>query len=68
MEEILRIQKNVRAKRRELKLSRKELARRSTVSVFTIVDMELGRSHNLKVSTLILIAKALGVSIEDLLK
>lgn len=69
MKEIENLRKNIKVERQKQKLSRVKLARKSGVSPFTIIDVELGRSSNdMKLSTLIKIAKGLEVPISRLLK
>ncbi len=69
MKEIDKLRKNVREIRIEKGLSRNQLARRSNLSPFTIVDLELARSTNdIKLSTLLKISKGLKTSVSKLLK
>ena len=62
------INKNLR-KLREIKgLSQEKLARLADVANNTIIKIEAGKNKNPTLETLQKIAKALGVSIEELLK
>ncbi|MBD3280330.1 helix-turn-helix domain-containing protein [Candidatus Dojkabacteria bacterium] len=69
MKEMEQLRKNVRFERERQELSRIELAKRADLSQFTIIDVELGRaSDDIKLSTLLKIAKGLNVTVHDLLK
>jgi len=54
--------------REKLGLSQEKLARLADVSNNTIINIEAGKQQNPTVDTLNKIAKALNVSIEDLIK
>lgn len=54
--------------REKLGLSQEKLARLADVSNNTIVNIEAGKQQNPTVETIKKIAKALGVSIEELVK
>jgi transcriptional regulator with XRE-family HTH domain len=68
MKEIEYLRKNLRTRRTKLGLSRKAFAKRAKLSVFTIVDIELRRIDNPKITTVVKLAKALGITIDELLK
>lgn len=54
--------------RKQLGLSREKLARLADVSNNTVIDLESGKQKNPTINTIAKIAKALNVSIEELLK
>jgi len=58
----------IRKLREEKGLSQEKLARLSDVSNNTIVNIEAGKQKNPTIDTIRKIAKALDVSLEDLLK
>ena len=58
----------IRKLRKEKGLSQEKLARLSDVSNNTIVNIEAGKQKNPTIDTIRKIAKALDVSLEDLLK
>ena len=62
------IAKNIRRYRKEKNLSQDRLSKEAEVAYNTIVKIESGENPNPTVDTLERIAKALGVSIENLLK
>lgn len=63
-----KIAKNIRKLRQEKGISQDKLSKLANLSLNTIVNIELGKNPNPTIETLEKIAKALGVSIEDLLK
>lgn len=66
--ELSTIGKTIRKYRKERKMSQEALARAADVSFPTIVKIESGETPNPSVDTANKIAKALGVSIDDLMK
>jgi transcriptional regulator with XRE-family HTH domain len=60
--------KVVKKLREEKGLSQEKLARLADVSNNTIVNIEAGKQLNPTIETLMKITKALGVSVEDLIK
>ena len=62
------ISKNVRRLRKEKGLSQDKLSKLANVAFHTIVKIESGETSNPTISTLINIAKGLGVSIDSLIK
>ena len=62
------IAKNIRRYRKEKNLSQDRLSKEAEVAYNTIVKIESGENPNPTVDTLERIAKALGVSIENLFK
>lgn len=65
---IQRIGKNIKKIRARRKLSQIELAKKSKVSLNTIVFLENHRSDNPTIKTLLHVSTALRVKIDDLLK
>ncbi|OGY09339.1 MAG: hypothetical protein A2782_02590 [Candidatus Blackburnbacteria bacterium RIFCSPHIGHO2_01_FULL_43_15b] len=62
------IAKNIRRYRKEKNLSQDRLSKEAEVAYNTIVKIESGENPNPTVDTLERIAKALGVSIENLFR
>lgn len=62
------IANNLRKLRKAKGLSQERLARLANIANNTIVKIEAGKNKNPTLDTLKKIAKALGVSIEDLIK
>jgi len=62
------ITKNLRKLRKTKRLSQEKLARLADVANNTIIKIEAVKNQNPTLDTLKKIAKALGVSIEDLIK
>jgi len=62
------ITKNLRKLRKAKGLSQEKLARLADVANNTIIKIEAGKNKNPTIGTVQKIAKALGVSIEDLIK
>ncbi len=62
------ITKNLRKLREEKKFSQEKLARLADVANNTIVKIEAGKNQNPTLDTLKKIAKALEVSVDDLIK
>ena len=60
--------KNLRRLRRSKQLSQERLARLSNVANNTIIKIEAGKNQNPTLDTLKKIAKALEVSVDDLIK
>jgi len=63
---MLNISKNLRKMREAKGLSQEKLARMADVANNTIIKIEAGKNQNPTLDTLKKIAKALGVSIDDL--
>ena len=59
---------NVRKARKKASLSQDKLAREADVAYNTVVKIESGENKNPTIETLRNIAKALSVSVEDLIK
>lgn len=69
MKEMENLRVNIRRLREENDLSRNQLAKKSHLSPFTIIDIELGRnSDDVKLSTLVKLSKGLDVSTARLLE
>lgn len=66
--ELSTIRKNVRQRRKKLGLSQDKLSKIAGVAYNTIVKIESGENLNPTIKTAKNIAKALGVSIDELLK
>ena len=66
--ELSTIGKNIRRYRKKLGLSQDKLSKLAEVAYNTIVKIESGENQNPKIETAQKIAKALGVSIDDLIK
>jgi len=62
------IGKNIKKLRQEKKLSQDKLSKLADLSLNTVVKIELDESPNPTIETIQKIAKALGVSVDDLLK
>lgn len=62
------IGKTIRKYRQEKKMSQEALARAADLSLPTIVKIESGETPNPSIDTVQKIAKAFGVSIDDLMK
>jgi len=62
------IAKNIRRLRQAKKLSQDRLSKLADLSLNSIVNIESGNNPNPTIGTLEKIAKALGVSVEELLK
>ena len=63
---LLSVGKNIRARREKLKISQVELSRRAKVSQTTLNEIESRSARDIRVSTLLLIAEKLGVSLSEL--
>jgi transcriptional regulator with XRE-family HTH domain len=62
------IGKNIKKFRQEKGLSQDKLSKLADLSLNTVVKIELGESPNPTIETMQRIAKALAVSVDDLLK
>jgi len=62
------IGKNIKKLRQEKELSQDKLSKLADLSLNTVVKIELDESPNPTIETIQKIAKALGVSVDDLLK
>ncbi len=62
------IGKNIKRLRQENELSQDRLSKLADLSLNTVVKIELDESPNPTIETIQKIAKALGVSVDDLLK
>jgi len=62
------IGKNIKRLRQEKELSQDKLSKLADLSLNTVVKIELGESPNPTIETIQKIAKALDVSVDDLLK
>ena len=62
------ISKNLRKMREAKGLSQERLARMADVANNTIIKIESGKNQNPTLDTLKKIAKALGISVDDLIK
>jgi len=62
------IGKNIKKFRQEKELSQNKLSKLADLSLNTVVKIELDESPNPTIETIQRIAKALGVSVDDLLK
>ena len=62
------IGKNIKKFRQEKELSQDKLSKLADLSLNTVVKIELDESPNPTIETIQRIAKALGVSVDDLLK
>ena len=60
--------KKIRELRKKKKISQEKLARLSNVSLNTIVKIESGESRHPTIQTMAGIAKALGISVDELIK
>jgi transcriptional regulator with XRE-family HTH domain len=59
--------KNIRTLRNKHKMTQSDLAKKSGVSFYTIVKIELDQNKNPKIKTTAKIADALDISIDELL-
>jgi len=59
---------NIKRLRKQLKLSQEELAKKAGITYSTLIKIESGKNDNPTIKTLLKIAKALNVKIDDLLK
>ena len=66
--ELSTIGKNIRHYRKKLGLSQDKLSKLAEVAYNTIVKIESGENQNPTIGTIQKIAKALGVSLDDLVK
>ena len=66
--ELSTIGKNIRRYRKKLGLSQDKLSKLAEVAYNTVVKIESGENPNPTIDTLTKIAKALGVSVDELLK
>ena len=62
------ISKNLREIREQKKLSQEKLARLADVANNTVIKIESGKNQNPKLETLKKISKALGISVDELIK
>lgn len=62
------VSKNIRKLRQQKGMSQDRLSKKADLALNTIVKIETGEKPNPTIETLEKIAKALGVSIEDLIK
>jgi DNA-binding XRE family transcriptional regulator len=62
------ISKNIKKLRAELGLTQDDLAKKADIKYTTLMKVESGTVNKPSVQTMAKIAKALGVSIEDLIK
>ena len=60
--------KNIKKLRNKKDWSQERLAREADISYQTLIKIEQGRIKNPKLHTLVKLAKALGVSLDDLIK
>ena len=60
--------KNIKKLRNKKSWSQERLAREADISYQTLIKIEQGRIKNPKLQTLVKLAKALGVSLDDLIK
>lgn len=60
--------KKIRKLRKKKKISQEKLTRLNNVSLNTIVKIESGESRHPTIQTMAGIAKALGISLDDLIK
>ncbi|MBL7150173.1 MAG: helix-turn-helix transcriptional regulator [Candidatus Pacebacteria bacterium] len=66
--ELSTIGKNIRHYRKKLGLSQDKLSKLAEVAYNTVVKIESGENPNPTIDTLTKIAKALGISVDDLIK
>ncbi len=66
--ELSKLPKTVEKLRKKIGLSQEKLARLADVSNNTIINIEAGKQSNPTIDTLMKIAKALEVRVEDLMK
>ena len=66
--ELSKLPKTVEKLRKKSGLSQEKLARLADVSNNTIINIEAGKQNNPTIDTLMKIAKALDVGVEDLMK
>ena len=62
------IANNIKKYRQKLGISQDRLSKMADVTYNTIIKIESGGSQNPTIDTLLKIAKALGVSVDDLIK
>ncbi len=62
------ISKNLREARKKKELSQERLARLADVANNTIIKIEAGKNQNPTLDTLQKVSKALGMSVDDLIK
>ena len=62
------ISKNIKKMRAKLSLTQDDLAKKADIKYTTLMKVESGTVNKPSVQTMAKIAKALGVSIEDLIK
>ena len=60
--------KNIKKLRNKKSWSQEKLAREADISYQTLIKIEQNRIKNPKLQTLVKLAKALGVSLDDLIK
>jgi len=58
---------NIKRLRKQFKLSQEELAKKAGITYSTLIKIESGKNDNPTIKTLLKIAKALNVKIDDLL-
>lgn len=68
IDDLSTIAKNIKHKRRELGISQDKLSKLAEVAYNTIVKIESGENPNPTIKTLQKIAKALDISVDELLK
>jgi len=66
--EISTIAKNIKKYRAKLGISQDKLSKLASITLHTITKIESGSTPNPTIETMAKIAKALGVSIEELIK
>ena len=66
--EISTIAKNIKKYRAKVAISQDKLSKLASITLHTITKIESGTTPNPTIETVAKIAKALGVSIEDLIK
>ncbi|MBU4274785.1 helix-turn-helix domain-containing protein [Patescibacteria group bacterium] len=66
--EISTIAKNIKKYRAKLGISQDKLSKLASITLHTITKIESGSTPNPTIETMAKIAKALGVSIDDLMK
>ncbi len=60
--------RNIRSLRTSKGISRKEFAKMAGISGYTVINVEIGRQDDILTSSMLRIANALGVKIDDLLE
>jgi len=58
---------NIKKLRKQLKLSQEELAKKAGITYSTLIKIESGANENPTIKTLVQIAKALNVKVDDLI-